>query len=129
MLTHRNDPSDKFVIVHVTSGDSTFSYEISGERKYQDALRIICCGFGKDRDYLDVEAYLVPTQSHSIAVMVHEKIVGYIPDNDCKTFRQKLRRIAPPNAIVQVDAKITGGWFQGCCNVGSFRVKLDLPST
>lgn len=116
-------PPRRRVIRYV--GDGTYSENVSGESKYQDALESLVAR-SEDGAEFETEAWLYPEptnphDSKAIRVEICGKTVGYIPRDFTAVYHADLQ-----GGVAVCDALIVGGWDRGKRGRGHFGVKLDV---
>jgi hypothetical protein len=107
-----------------------FTHEIVGEASYQANLAKIAGSKTEQSANHECLAILEcddnnPHDANAIAVKIDNRLVGYLPRNEAKTYRDKLRTIDAKMLNAEVRAKIVGGW-KNDEDEGHFGVKLNL---
>jgi hypothetical protein len=116
--------------VHIARGRG-FTFEIVGESYRQEALDDLCGGKCEDGHDLETKAELCfvednPHDPDAVGVFIDARLVGYIPRDLAKQFRNDILRLNPEERPVTCDAKIVGGWDRGDGDEGHYGVKLNL---
>lgn len=115
-------------------GPGTYSVDIVGESKYQDALERICGGKTLDGVEEYVEASLILENSNkydnnAVRIDIDGQTVGYLSRETALQYRQGLKKAGHPDLAKAVcGARIRGGWDRGRGDTGHFGVKIDLPT-
>lgn len=115
------------------SGPSTYSLDIVGESKYQDALEQICGGRTENSANKVITAVLVleddnPYDNQAVRVDIEGHTVGHLSRENARQYRKRLAEAGHPKVTATCSAKIVGGWDRGRGDHGHFGVKLDLPT-
>lgn len=115
-------------------GPGTYSVDIVGESKYQNALAEICGGKTPDGVENFVKASIVlentnKYDSNAVRIDIEDRTVGYLSRENACQYRQKLKEAGHPGLTEAIcDAVIRGGWDRGRGDTGHFGVKIDLPT-
>lgn len=122
-------------VTRIRNGPGTFSVDVVGESRFQDALTTICGGRTARGHRLRVEAFLVPQDNnpgdrHAVRVYIDRKTVGFLEGATARQFRRGLHKagLNGNGVAVRCNAIIVGGWDRGGEDQGFFGVKLDLPN-
>ena len=115
------------------NGDKTYSQEVVGESKYQDAFEAIC---GKKRTEESVRIYVDaliipepnnPYDPNAFKVTVKGKTVGYLPRQFAKLLHDLYIKYNLPNDLtLSTKAMIKGGWERDGIK-GHYGIWLDMP--
>jgi hypothetical protein len=112
--------------------EGKFSFEVVGERSYQENLKQICGQPTYQGHNLEKIALLVieddnPHDDQAVRISIDGFTVGYLPRAIAREYRQKLAEAGKPNLLCSCPALIRGGWNRGKNDKGPFGVLLDLP--
>lgn len=115
----------------VLRGDGKYAFDVVGESRYQEALTSICGGKSEENACHQCLATLIPEpenpyDANAIAVIIEQKVVGYLSRPNATRYRQDLAAAGHGDAVATCNARIIGGWDRGDGDEGSFGVKLDL---
>jgi hypothetical protein len=111
-------------------GNGTYSFDIVGESKYQDALKTISGRKTREGKEFRCNAQVVPEpgnvhDSNAVAVKIDSLLVGYFNRVDAKDYMDQLRASGATIAVHSVAAMIVGG-FKTREKEGHYGVKLDI---
>ncbi len=107
-----------------------FQQEVVGEASYQKAILSFVGGKSSRSAKHECTATLVCDDANkydenAVEVRTNNRIVGYLPKNDAKKYRENLQLIDSSMPIASVRAKVVGGWRDEESE-GHFGVKLNL---
>lgn len=111
--------------------------EVVGESFYQEAFEEIVGPRRHQSANAEVMAFLIPEPDNphdpeAVAVFVqlpHQgdiRKVGHLSRHSAQRYRSVLRRVVDQNQVPACNARITGGWYRGKSDQGSFGIGLDL---
>jgi hypothetical protein len=114
-------------------GTGAYNLKVVGTSNYQSALEKICGGKTDEAQELEVRAILIheednPHDKKAIRVDIDGRTVGYLSRNDAREYRKQLSDLGQPGITAACSAMIVGGWDDGDEDVGSYGVRLDLPT-
>lgn len=112
--------------------NGTFSFEVVGEKSYQDNLKLICGrptyqGYNLEKTALLILEDENPYDDQAVRVSIDSLTVGYLSRGLAREYRQKLAETGKPKILCSCPALIRGGWNRGKNDKGPFGVLLDLP--
>jgi hypothetical protein len=113
-------------------GDGGFDLEVVGESNYQKHLKKLCGGYSKEGSRTEVIAELHyennnPHDKLAIRVDINGKTAGYLPREDARFYRKRVRKAGHEGIIISCNGKIFGGKKLGLFKKTFFGVWLDLP--
>jgi hypothetical protein len=68
-----------------------------------------------------------PKDKNAVAVVIRERLVGYLNSEAAKFYRQHIIAKGMPTAVGECQAVIRGGWVSSDGRKGPYQVWLDLP--
>lgn len=100
--------------------------EVVGEASYQPALKQVVDGRDVNAEGFECMAVIVPESdnrydANAVAVKIDGRVVGYLPRDEARLFRARLKRAKLPLQAYECPAKIIGGGRK------HYGVWLDLP--
>ena len=113
-------------------GDNGFDLEVVGESDYQAHLKSICGGNLKQGSLKRAIAELHyedknPLDGEAIRVDVSGKTVGYLPIEEARLYRKKIKKTGYDEITVSCNAIIFGEKKEGFFGRAAIGVWLDLP--
>lgn len=113
-------------------GNGEYEFDIVGESHYQKALDELAGGKSEDGHHIETEALLMLDDDNeyddkAVAVGISGHLVGHLPREMARSFRQRLAEGGHPRASAVCGALIVGGWRRSNGDEGHYGVRLDLP--
>lgn len=109
-----------------------YSFEVVGEKSYQENLKKICGqptyqGYNLEKTALLILEDNNPHDNQAVRISIDGLTVGYLSRAIAREYRKKLSETGNPNMLCSCPALIRGGWNRGKNDKGPFGVLLDLP--
>jgi hypothetical protein len=113
-------------------GPRTFSIEVVGVSRWQDAIAAIVDSHGRSGRTLTIDAALVlenanPHDANAVRVEIDGELIGYLSRDNARRYRADLVAAGASQAIVRCKARIVGGFQTETGERAHFGVRLDLP--
>jgi hypothetical protein len=113
-------------------GPGTFTVEVVGASRRQDALAAVVERHGRSGRTVTVDALLVledsnPHDANAVRVEIEGELVGYLSRDNARRYRVDLAAAGQPHASVRCKARIVGGFETASGERAHFGVRLDLP--
>ena len=127
---HKKLPTPREVAILM--GAAKFDMEVVVAEHHQPALEAICGPHvpkGVNR-YETAWLYLDdknPNDENAVAVVIRERLVGYLNPEVAKLYRQHIRAKSMPTAVGECQAVVRGGWLSSDGRKGAYEIWLDLP--
>lgn len=114
------------------AGPGTFAVEVVGVSRRQDVLAAIVDRHGRSGRTVTINAYLVlensnPHDANAVRVEIDDALIGYLSRENAARYRADLAAAGTPDATLQCNARIVGGFETANGERASFGVRLDLP--
>lgn len=113
-------------------GPRTFSIEVVGVSRRQDAIAGIFDHHGRSGRTLTIDATLVlenanPHDANAVRVEIDGALIGYLSRDNARRYRADLAAASASQATVRCKARIVGGFQTETGERAHFGVRLDLP--
>ena len=127
---HRHVSSTVDVIPIVGNGE--FEVHVVGESSYLANFESIFGPCSEEGVDVFCKAFLIPEpenpyDKNAVRVTIAQKLVGYLARPEAKKLTESLKRVGRLHMVVQVDARVRGGWYRNPDTFGHFGVMLDFP--
>jgi hypothetical protein len=105
--------------------------KIVGESRYLETFIELCGARGEHGVNLDAVAR-VECENHNrydplaVVVKIDDRVVGYLSRLDARLFRAAMDRCQRSGDSITCQARIRGGWDNGCGDTGDYGVTLAL---